>query len=92
MNSQTLHEYNDIVMLILNDHIKSADFTEIAVVQCEKCVVAEVVLCGRHAINVILTSYYGQYRAGIRRYVCNIARSTRSILRLLHVWQKYNFR
>ena len=27
----------------LNDHIKSADFTEIAVVQCGKCVLAEVV-------------------------------------------------
>ena len=49
MNSQTLHEYN--VMLILNDHIKRADFTENAVVQCGKCVLAEVVLCGRHAIN-----------------------------------------
>ena len=42
MNGQTLHDSYKL-MLILNDHTKSADFTEIAVVQCGKCVLAEVV-------------------------------------------------
>ena len=42
MKGQTLHDSS--VMLILNDHIKNADFTEIAVVQWGKCVLAEVVL------------------------------------------------
>ena len=56
MNGQTLHDSYK-VMLILNDHIKSADFTEIAVVQCGKCVLAEVVFsqtCNKCNIDLVL--------------------------------------
>ena len=56
----------------MNDHIKRADFTEIAVVQCGKCVLAEVVLCGRHAkipaipaIPALTAAPFGQVFAGI---------------------------
>ena len=52
------------VMLILNDHIKRMDLTELAAVQCVKCIPMEVVSYGRHAINVISTSYGETVTAG----------------------------